>query len=221
MLADDYGNIYLYKSKDFSFTKYDSLGNQKGKLMLTLPFRIQSVQNPLNIPSFSENAQELRFYDQNLNLIQTVNFRQKFGLVKMVYAEDLQQIWLLDESTKRLVQYNFRDDRIINSYPFDIDFEEVTDLLVFDSQVYLLAKNKLSVYNFKSEKILELQVEKGRRLRRENENIMVISTNAVHQLKDRSLKIIFSAENSQIVDKNSAAYFVISANKLYLYPLNK
>lgn len=221
MLADDYGNIYLYKSKDFSFTKYDSLGNQKGKLMLTLPFRIQSVQNPLNILSFSENAQELRFYDQNLNLIQTVNFRQKFGLVKMVYAEDLQQIWLLDESTKRLVQYNFRDDRIINSYPFDIDFEEVTDLLVFDSQVYLLAKNKLSVYNFKSEKILELQVEKGRRLRRENENIMVISTNAVHQLKDRSLKIIFSAENSQIVDKNSAAYFVISANKLYLYPLNK
>ncbi|MCZ2083076.1 MAG: hypothetical protein LC112_02300, partial [Flavobacteriales bacterium] len=55
--ADDYGNVYLYKNDNFSFTKYDSLGNQKAKLMLTLPFRIQSVQNPLTISSFSENAQ--------------------------------------------------------------------------------------------------------------------------------------------------------------------
>ena len=67
--ADDYGNIYLYKNKDLSFTKYDSLGNQKGKIMLALPFKIQSVQNPLTISSFSENAQELTFFDQNLNAI--------------------------------------------------------------------------------------------------------------------------------------------------------
>ena len=131
LFADDYGNIFLYKNKDFSFTKYDSLGKQKGKLMLTLPFKIQSVQNPLSIPSFSENAQELKFFDQNLNEIQTVNFRQRFGFIKLVYAEDLQQIWLLDESTKRLIQYSFREDRIINAYPLDIYFENLIDFLVF------------------------------------------------------------------------------------------
>ena len=135
VMIDDYGNIYIYKDKDFSFTKFDSTGQQKGKLMFTLPFKIQSVQNPLSIPSFSENAQELKFYDQNLNEIQTINFRQKFGFVKMVYAEDLQQIWLLDESTKRLIQYNFREDKIMNSYPVNIDFENVTDFLVFNSQI--------------------------------------------------------------------------------------
>ncbi|MGZ5209719.1 MAG: hypothetical protein ACXWB1_02420 [Kaistella sp.] len=221
LMADDYGNIYLYKNKDFSFTKYDSVGNQKGKLMLTLPFKIQSVQNPLNIPSFSENAQELKFYDQNLNEIQTVKFREKFGFIKMVYAEDLQQIWLLDESTKRLIQYNFREDKIINSYSFNIDFENIKDVLIFKNEVYVLTKNLLSAYNFNGERILELPLEQGRRLRRENGNILLMGTNSVHQLKNRSLEKIFSAENSQIVDKNSVAYFVISANKLYLYPLNK
>ena len=219
-LVDDYGNIYLYKSKDFSFTKYDSLGQQKGKLMLALPFKIQSVQNPLSIPSFSENAQELKFYDQNLNEIQAVNFRQKFGFIKMVYAEDLQQIWLMDESTKRLIQYNFRDDKIINSYPLNIDFENIRDFIVFNSQVYLLTENELYVYNFQGDKILNIAVAEGRRLRRETGNILVIGRNTVHLFRDRMLRIIFEAVNSQIVDKNSAAYFGIGDHKLYLYPLN-
>ena len=221
VMIDDYGNIYIYKDKDFSFTKFDSTGQQKGKLMFTLPFKIQSVQNPLSIPSFSENAQELKFYDQNLNEIQTVNFRQKFGFVKMVYADDLQQIWLLDESTKRLIQYNFREDKIMNSYPVNIDFENVTDFLVFNSQIYLLSKTQLMVYNFQGSKISEFPLLEGKRFRRENNNLLAIGKNTVHLLRDSVLKIIFTAENSQIVDKNSAAYFVISANKLYLYPLNK
>lgn len=217
LFADDYGNIYLYKNKDFSFTKYDSLGNQKGKLMLTLPFKIQSVQNPLNIPSFSENAQELKFFDQNLNEIQTVNFRQKFGFIRMVYAEDLQQLWLLDESMKRLIQYNFRDNKIVNSFPFDINFEDLTDFLVFENKVYFLGRNQFSVYNFKAEKIIELPFKNGRRLRRENQNILIMGENSVQKFEDLTLKTIFSSQNSQIVDKNSAAYFVIKDNKLYLY----
>ncbi|KIA86061.1 hypothetical protein [Kaistella jeonii] len=217
LFADDYGNIYLYKNKDFSFTKYDSLGNQKGKLMLTLPFKIQSVQNPLNIPSFSENAQELKFFDQNLNEIQTVNFRQKFGFIRMVYAEDLQQLWLLDESMKRLIQYNFRDNKIVNSFPFDINFEDLTDFLVFESKVYFLGRNQFSVYNFKAEKIIEQSFKNGRRLRRENQNILIMSENSVQKFEDFTLKTIFSSQYSQIVDKNSAAYFVIKDNKLYLY----
>ncbi|MBW8361294.1 MAG: hypothetical protein K0M56_03800 [Kaistella sp.] len=221
IFADDYGNIYLYKSKDFSFTKYDSLGNQKGRLMFTLPFRIQSVQNPLNIPAFSENAQELKFYDQNLNEIQTVNFRQKFGFIKLVYAEDLQQLWLLDESTKRLIQYNFRDDRTVNSYPFDIDFEKLTDFLVFENNVYVLTKEYFTVYRLNSEKVFETAFTGGRRLRRENEHILMTSENGIFMFTGKNLQTMFRVPDSQIVDKNSASYFVIKGNKLYLYPIEK
>lgn len=221
LFADDYGNIFLYKNKDFSFTKYDSLGNQKGKLMLTLPFKIQSVQNPLNIPSFSENAQELKLYDQNLNEIQTLNFRQKFGFIKMVYAEDLQQIWLLDESTKRLIQYNFREDRIINSYPFNLDFESLIDFMVFENKIFTLTKTQFSVYNFRFEKIFETPIEAGKKLRRENQNILIMQRNVIQKFNSNQVETLFSAKDSQFVDKNSAAYFVIKDNKLYLYPINK
>ena len=221
LFADDYGNIYLYKNQDFSFTKYDSLGKQKAKLMLPLPFRIQSVQNPLNIPSFSENAQELRFFDQNLNEIQTINFRQRFGFIRTAYVEDLQQAWLLDESTKRLIQYNFRDDRIINSFSFDLSFDNIVDLLVFERKVYFLYKNRLSIYNFKSEKIGEFYFEDARKLRRENERILIITKNKIQKIEKDTLKTIFTVDNSQIVDKNSASYFVIKGNKLYLYPIEK
>lgn len=219
--ADDYGNIYLYKNKNFSFNKYDSVGLQKGQLMLTLPFKIQSVQNPLTIPTFSENAQELKFFDQNLNEIQTLNFRQKFGFIKHIYAEDLQQIWLLDESTKRLIQYNFRDDRIINSYPFFIDFENILDFIVFENQFYVLTKNEFSIYNFKTEKLKSTINQNGKRLRRENQNILVIAKDTISVWKDSTLEPIFKAENAQIVDKNSTTNFVIKDNKLYLYPIQK
>ena len=221
LFADDYGNIYLYDNNSFSFSKYDSLGKQKGKLMLTLPFRIQSVQNPLNIPMFSENAQELKFYDQNLNEIQTVNLRQKFGFVRAVYLEDLQQVWLLDESAKKLVQYNFRDDRVMNSYSFYNDFDEISDFLIFEKKIYLLYKNKLVIYSLKSKKLNEFPIEKGRKLRRENNRIYILTQNTIQKLQSYSLEMIFTAENSQIVDKNSASYFVIKQNKLYLYPINK
>lgn len=221
LLADDYGNIYLYKNKDFSFTKYDSLGKQKGKLLLTLPFKIQSVQNPLSIPTFSENAQELKFFDQNLNEIQKINFREKFGQIKMVFAEDLQQIWLLDESSKRLLQYNFREDKIINAYPFDIDFENIIDFLVDQQKVYVLSSKNFTVYDFNAKKQKEIPINSGRRIVRENQNILVITQKEILLLENEELNPIFQDENAQIVDKNSASYFVIRDNKLYLYPIQK
>ncbi len=221
LFADDYGNIYLYKNKDFSLTKFDSLGKQKGKLMLTLPFKIQSVQNPLSIPTFSENAQELKFFDQNLNEIQKIHFREKFGQIKMVFAEDLQQIWLLDESSKRLLQYNFRDDKIINAYPFDIDFENIIDFLVDQQKVYVLSSKTFTVYDFNERKQKEIPINSGRRIVRENQNILVITQKEILLLENEELNPIFQDENAQIVDKNSASYFVIRDNKLYLYPIQK
>ncbi len=222
MLADDYGNLYIYKNKDFSFTKYDSLGKQIGKLMFTVPFKVQTVQNPLSIPLFSENAQEMKFVDQNLNEIQKVDFKQKFGFIKMAYAEDLQQLWLLDDSTKRLIQYNFRNENTINSYPFDATFDDLMDLLVYENKIYILTKKHIRVYTFKFEKIFEAPVENGKRFRRENELILVITNNAILQyIPEKEMKKIFGDSDAQIVDKNTLSYFEIKANKLYLYNLEK
>lgn len=222
MLVDDYGNLYIYKNKEFSFTKYDSLGKQLGKMMLTVPYKVQTVQNPLSVPLFSENAQEMKFVDQNLNEIQKVDFRQKFGFIKMAYAEDLQQIWLLDDSTKRLIQYNFRNDTTINSYPFDASFDDLMDLLVYENKVYILTRNHIRVFTLKFEKIFEAPLENGKRFRRENEAILVIANNSVLQyIPEKEMVKIFGDPDAQIVDKNTLSYFEIKANNLYLYGLGK
>ncbi|MFY1046634.1 hypothetical protein [Chryseobacterium sp. GP-SGM7] len=220
MFADDYGNLYLYRNKDFSFTKYDSLGKQLGKMMFTVPFRVQGVQNPLSVPLFSENAQEMKFVDQNLNEIQKLDFRQKFTFIRHAYAEDLQQIWLLDESTKRLLQYNFRNDTTINSFPFDANFDDLIDLLVFENKVYILTKTQFRVYNLKFEKLFEASVENGKRFRRENEVILIIAKNTIFKyIPEKELAKIFEDPDAQIVDKNSLAYFEVKGNKLYIYSL--
>lgn len=222
MLADDYGNLYIYKNKDFSFTKYDSLGKQIGKLMFTVPYKVQSVQNPLSVPLFSENAQEMKFVDQNMNEIQKVDFKQKFGFIKMAYAEDLQQLWLLDDSTKRLIQYNFRSESTINSYPFDASFDDLMDLLVYENKIYILTRKHIRVYTFKFEKIFEAPIENGKRFRRENEFILVITNNSILKyVPEKEMVKIFGDTEAQIVDKNTLSYFEIKANKLYLYSLEK
>lgn len=220
MFADDYGSIYLYKNKDFSFTKYDSLGKQLGKMMFTVPFKVQGVQNPLSVALFSENAQEMKFVDQNLNEIQKLDFKQKFGFVKHAYAEDLQQVWILDESTKRMLQYNFRNDTTINSFPYTVNVDDLIDLLVYESKVYILSKDAFRVFNLKFEKLFEAPVVNAKRFRRENENIMVITNTAVFTyVQDKELSKLFEDHATQIVDKNSLAYFEVKGNKLYLYTL--
>jgi len=222
MLADDYGNLYIYKNKDFSFTKYDSLGKQLGKMMLTVPYKVQSVQNPLSLALFSENAQEMKFVDQNMNEIQRIDFKQKFGFIKMAYAEDLQQLWLLDDSTNRLIQYNFRNDTTINSYPFDISFDDLMDLLVFENKVYILTRKHIRVYSLKFEKLFEAPLENGKRFRRENDVILAVTDNSIQKYDpEKGMVKIFEDKDAQIVDKNILSYFEIKANKLYLYNLEK
>jgi hypothetical protein len=222
MLADDYGYLYIYKNKDFSFTKYDSLGKQIGKLMFTVPYKVQSVQNPLSLALFSENAQEMKFVDQNMNEIQKVDFKQKFGFIKMAYAEDLQQLWLLDDSTKRLIQYNFRNDTTINAYPFDVSFDDLMDMLVYETKVYILTRKHIRVYSLKFEKLFEAPLENGKRFRRENEVILVVADNSILKYDpEKGMVKVFEYKEAQIVDKNILSYFEIKANKLYLYSLEK
>lgn len=187
-------------------------------MMLTVPFKIQTVQNPLNIPMFSENGQEMKFADQNLNDIQRIDFKQKFSFIKHAYAEDLQQIWLLDESTRRLLQYNFRNDTTINSYPFDGGFDDIIDLLVFENKVYILSKDLFRVYSLKFEKLFEAEVKAAKRFRRENEMVLIITKNSILRYSpDQKISKIFEDLDAQIVDKNSLAFFEIKDNKLYLY----
>jgi len=50
---------------------------------------------------------------------------------------------------------------------------------------------------------------------------LVICQQEISLLENAKLKPIFKDENAQIVDKNSASYFVIRDNKLYLYPIQK
>lgn len=220
--VDDYGNLYLYCNKDFSFTKYDSVGRQLGKLMFTVPFRVQSVQNPLSVPFFSENAQEMKFVDQNLNEIQKIDFSQKFPFVRFSFAEDLQQIWILEESSKRLLQYNFRTDNIVNAYSYSFPFEDLLDMLVYDSKVYILTKTLFRVYNLRFDVLYEAPFSDGKKLRRENDRFAVFTKKSVFFYGEKEgLNKVFEDPEAEIVDKNSTAFFVLKANKLYLYRLEK
>lgn len=218
--VDDYSSIYLYKNEDFSFTKYDSLGNQLGKLMFTTPFKIQSVQNPLNIPAFSENAQELRFYDQNLNLAETISLRQKFGHIRMLYAEDRQKIWLLDERMNRLVSYDFRNERILYERPLMRIDETVTDLIVHKNTAYILVSPGLVTIELQTGSISEFALAGARRIARENLGIFILEKQAIWLLDNGNLKL-WHTEPTGIVDKNSTSFFAIKDNKLYLYPIKK
>lgn len=218
LLVDDYGNVYLFSTKDFSVTKYDSLGKQRSKLMLTVPFRIQNVQNPLNIVLFSKNSQEIQLIDQNLNEIQKINLLPDFGFVTNAYVEDQQQMWLLDDASKRLVQYNFREHKIINSYSLHIDFEKIIDFIIFDGYFYCLTKNHFSVYSLKGEPKFEASGENFRRLRRENDVFYILGKNQMIRFsRENEFKTVFSSKDSKIVDKNSDSYFELNDNKLYLY----
>ena len=219
LLADDYGNFYLYSDGNFSLTRYDSLGIRKGRLMLTVPFKLQSVQNPLNIPLFSENAQEFRFVDQNLNEIQTIKL-QEFGFVVMAYAEDHDRMWLLDESAKRLIQYSYQDRKIISQFPLNAEYQNVRDLMVFNNKIYLLSANVFRVFEMSGKKIFEAETDDANRLRRENSRIYIIGKNYVKEFQNgTALHTVFYKKDASIVDKNSRAYLAVAGNKLYLYGL--
>ena len=219
-LADDYGNIYAYQNRDFSFVKYDSLGKQIGKMMLVSPYKIQSVQNPLNIVLFSENAQEIKFIDQNLNEIQTLDLKEKFGFVRMAFAEDLQKVWLLDESKNQLIYYNFREDRLMNSFPMRFNLNNVIDILVFESKLYLLRENSLEIYNFNSEKLAEFKTNNAKRLSREGDDIFVISRQEIFKFSFSSgFKSVFSNKEAKIVDKNHLQFLALIGDKFYLYKI--
>jgi hypothetical protein len=130
----------------------------------------------LNIVLFSENVQEIKLIDQNLNEIQTIDLKQKFGFIKQAYVEDLQKVWLLDESRNLLLYYNFRDDILMNSFPIRFNLYGIKDIMIYNGKLFVLRENSFEIYHFNSGKLLEFAVENGKRLSRENEDVYVVSS---------------------------------------------
>jgi len=96
------------------------------------------------------------------------------------------------------------------------------DLLVYENKIYILTRKAFRVYTFKFEKIFEAPVENGKRFRRENEFILIITNNTILKYTpEKEMAKIFHDPEARIVDKNTLSYFEIRGNKLYLYSLEK
>lgn len=213
---DDYNNIYIYQNKNFSLVKYDSLGNQLAQLMLPRPYKIQSINNPLNIVLFSDNIQEIKLIDQNLNDIQKINLAN-FGFIKAAYLEDLQSLWLIDDSSKSLIQYNSRIDKNIHQFPFFANTENIVDFIVYANKVYLLQENLFSVYDLKSNLLFSQIIESPKKLKRENDYINIFTTQSFYQYSFPNQWTSKNLENDAgIVDKNQSGFLVRKQNKLYI-----
>ncbi|WP_143093352.1 hypothetical protein [Halpernia frigidisoli] len=218
LFADDYGDFYLYKNTDLSFAKYDSTDLQLSKIMFTVPFKVQSVENPLNIFAFSENAQEMRLYDENLVEIQRINLRQDFGSIVMAYGADLQYFWLLEDSTKRLIKYRFRDKNIQNSYLMNFGFEDIRYMIVYRNLIYILKEKEFAVYDLQSNLIFKKEIVNGKKLHRENNDFFIIEDKKIGKYNSAGIFAeVFKNQNAKIVDKNSNNFLAIVKNKLYIY----
>lgn len=222
ILADDYGSIFLYRRSDFSLTKFDSVGKFTGRLMLTVPFRVKDIQNPLRIVLFSENAQQVLFADQNLNEVERISLSDKFAYIRDISVEDQQTVWLLSESSRELLQYNPQNSKVLARYPLNFSFDRISDFLVFDGKLYYADDELFYVRTLSGDLLFSEAVPNVIRLRRENEAVTLITPTSVLKYDEKSaLKKVYSVPTSQIVDKNSGAYFERSGGKLYLYPLQK
>lgn len=222
VLIDEFSNVYVFRDHDFSFTKHTSTGNVLTSIRLTQPFKVQSVENPLSIFLFSENAQELKILDSNLNEIQRLSLIKTFEHIKAAYVEDLQYVWLLDDSRKQLIQYQYRDEKIVNAFPIFINMDQIVDVLVYQNLLYLLRENKLEIYSLKGQKLIDFKVQNARKLRREKNAIYVIAQQSIYKHNpNQQLKTMFFASNFKIVEKNSTQFLAWIDDKFYLYPIEK
>ncbi len=217
--ADDYGNIYTTTADGLRFIKYNPAGIQQAELRFTVPYKIQSVQNPLNIMAFSQNAQQMNFYDRNLAITQVFSFREKFGFIQGAFAEDARIVWLVDGSSNKILLYDFAEQRILRANILYKTVDQLIDFIVYEKEAYLLFPDKLIKIHLVNDDFAEFSVEDARRLRRENDHIFVIARKDARILENQSLSKVFTCDDCTFVDKNSSAYFVVRANKLYLYPI--
>lgn len=219
---DDYADLYVYRNSDNSILKYDSIGKRKAMITLPHPFKILYVDNPLNIFLFSENGQELKILDANLNEVQYFNFYGLFGHVKTTYVEDLQNLWFIDATKKSLVYYNYRNEKVIKSFPLKIDVDAIEDFLVYEDKIFVLTEKNFSVYDFNSQLLFSQDLGMGRKLRRNGDIVYIIENDNIFSYTTlQGIKAIFGKENYKIVDKNSTHFLALMYDKFYLYKQEK
>lgn len=211
--ADDYGNIYLYRSANFSATKLDSLGRMQGRLLQAVPFRLQSIQNPLQITMFSEALQEVRLYDANLVEMQKIPLRD-FGYIRSAYLQDQQMLWLADEAGRRIIQYDYRQNQLMSSIAFPEDLSSLQDFLYFEGKFYLLRAGKFEVYDQNLNLILSLEAKGALQLRRDNATIYVIFPGTLARFDGADLIPHLPEIQDGILDKTATRIYLLKNGKL-------
>lgn len=218
IFLDEYNHIYHYDKNSLTVLKTDSSGKELGRLFLPQPFKIQDVQNPLSIVAFSQNAQEVRFYDRNLSETSSpLKLSEKFNFIKALYADNQEVAWLVDGAANNILQYNLRQEKILNSWTWE-KVENITDFLVYQHIAYILTSDELVIFNMIDESVAKIPVKEGRKLRRENQRIYLLKSKEILSLEANVLKSRFIKNDAQIVDKNNSYYLALIDNKFYLYP---
>ncbi|MDR7807999.1 hypothetical protein RIU64_07980 [Riemerella anatipestifer] len=133
--------------------------------------------------------------------------------------ENLQLMWLLNPMSKTLLQYHFRENRLLNSFVLDIDFNDIKDFIVDNGFLYYLQNDYLIKISLISKKVQKMEVSFARKLRREGNSIFVITNTSVIEFQEDKLKTVFSEPKAQIVEKNNNGYLALIGDKLYLYEL--
>lgn len=211
--ADDYGNVYLYRSGNFSATKLDSLGRMQGRLLQAVPFRLQSIQNPLQITMFSEALQEVRLYDGNLAEIQRIPLRE-FGYIRSAYLQDQQMLWLADVAGRRIIQYDYRQNQLISSIYFPEDLSSLQDFLFFEGKFYLLRAGKFEVYDKNLTLLLALEAKDAIQLRRDNATIFVTFPTSLSRFDGAALIPLLPEIPGGIIDKTASRIYLLKDGKL-------
>lgn len=219
LMVDDYGAVYLHNNNTFTLKKIDALGKNVGRIQIPIPFKIQPVNNPMQIVLFSEQAQEIRLLDLYLVEKQKIPLNH-LGFIKTVHLEDQQIIWLVDEANSRIVQYNYRQEKIINVIPLYLDLQKIKEILVFNNYFYILKEEKFEVYNHAFLKIFSIDLLNPYRLKREDESIIIFDAENIWKYENKKISNIKAFSNKSIVDKNESVFYQIEQGKLYLYPLN-
>lgn len=214
---DDYQNVYLYEQADFSLTKLNAKGEEQGRLMLVYPFKIQPIQNPLNVFLFSEAAQELRIVDQNLNEIQRFRVPSDLGYIKAVAVQNLRTAWLLNITDKTLIYYDYREGKVLNSIVLPIDVADVQEFMVMGSVLYCLTADRLVQYDMQTGDKTTIAIAGAKKIKREGQRLFILTNTAVYELVNGVLQPKFNPPKARIVEKNYSGYLAVIGNKVYLY----
>lgn len=213
MMVDDYGNLYLQNQSHFNLIKIDTLGNELGRVQLTIPFKVQPIGNHLNIILFSEQAQEIKMYDQYFTEIQKINL-QHLGYITAAYLQDSQNLWLIDTANRRIIQYNFRQERVINATTISADITGIKELLFFNNQFFVLRDDFFEVYDSRWNIIFSHPLDMPYRLRRENERILIFASQHIWIYEKGQLQMFRDVQKSTLVDKNNSRIFYLQNGQL-------